>query len=80
MSHKSEMAGPFNRGDTIINKHFTFINESCYKGIILQRNYRKMTIFHVKKNGATYNDHIISKYFISPCVIKGLHYAKFYRL
>ena len=24
MSHKSEMAGPFNRGDTIINKHFTF--------------------------------------------------------
>ena len=21
MSHKSEMAGPFNRGDTIINKH-----------------------------------------------------------
>ena len=25
MSHKSGMAGPFNRGDTIINKHFTFI-------------------------------------------------------
>ena len=25
VSHKSEMAGPFNRGDTIINKHFTFI-------------------------------------------------------
>ena len=24
MSHKSEMAGPFIRGDTIINKHFTF--------------------------------------------------------
>ena len=24
VSHKSEMAGPFNRGDTIINKHFTF--------------------------------------------------------
>ena len=24
MSHKSEMAGPFNRGDTIINKHFTY--------------------------------------------------------
>ena len=23
VSHKSEMAGPFNRGDTIINKHFT---------------------------------------------------------
>ena len=22
VSHKSEMAGPFNRGDTIINKHF----------------------------------------------------------
>ena len=21
VSHKSEMAGPFNRGDTIINKH-----------------------------------------------------------
>ena len=24
MSHKSEMAGPFNRCDTIINKLFTF--------------------------------------------------------
>ena len=24
VSHKSEMAGPSNRGDTIINKHFTF--------------------------------------------------------
>ena len=24
MSHKSEMAGPLNRGDTMINKHFTF--------------------------------------------------------
>ena len=23
MSHKSEMAGPFSRGDTIINRHFT---------------------------------------------------------
>ena len=22
VSHKSEMASPFNRGDTIINKHF----------------------------------------------------------
>ena len=25
-SHKSEMAGPFNRGDTIINKHFFSYN------------------------------------------------------
>ena len=25
MSHKSEMAGPLNRGDTIINKHFTLL-------------------------------------------------------
>ena len=25
VSHKSEMAGPFNRGDTKINKQFTFI-------------------------------------------------------
>ena len=25
VSHKSEMARPFNRGDTIINKHFTLI-------------------------------------------------------
>ena len=25
MSHKSEMAGLFNRGDTLINKHFTFL-------------------------------------------------------
>ena len=23
--HKSEMAGPFNRGDTIINEHFTLL-------------------------------------------------------
>ena len=29
VSHKSEMAGPFNRGDTIINKHFTFIYNIC---------------------------------------------------
>ena len=27
VSHKSEMAGPFNRGDTIINKHLTFIKK-----------------------------------------------------
>ena len=26
VSHKSEMAGPFNRGDTIINKHIYSIN------------------------------------------------------
>ena len=25
VSHKSEMAGLFNRGDTIINKHFTLL-------------------------------------------------------
>ena len=25
MSHKSEIAGPFNRGDTIMNKHFTLL-------------------------------------------------------
>ena len=25
VSHKSEMAGPFNRGGTIINKHFTLL-------------------------------------------------------
>ena len=25
VSHKSKMAGPFNRGDTIINKHFTLL-------------------------------------------------------
>ena len=24
VSHKAEMLGPLNRGDTIINKHFTF--------------------------------------------------------
>ena len=24
VSHNTEMAGPFNRGDTIISKHFTF--------------------------------------------------------
>ena len=30
VSQKSEMAGPFNRGDTIINKHFTFIGIVSY--------------------------------------------------
>ena len=25
VSHKSDMAGPFNRGDTITNKHFTLL-------------------------------------------------------
>ena len=25
MSHLSEMAGPFNRGDAIINEHFTYL-------------------------------------------------------
>ena len=25
VSHKLAMAGPFNRGDTIINKHFTLL-------------------------------------------------------
>ena len=40
VSHKSEMAGPFNRGDTIINKQFTFYklkpssNRSLFKLII----------------------------------------------
>ena len=28
VSHKSEMAGPFNRGDTIINKHFYYTDHS----------------------------------------------------
>ena len=28
VSHKSEMAGPFYRSDTIINKHFTFLKGS----------------------------------------------------
>ena len=36
MFHKSEMAGPFNRGDTIINKHFTFtFLEHLQSGILL---------------------------------------------
>ena len=29
VSHKSEMAGPFKSGDTIINKHFTFLLLQC---------------------------------------------------
>ena len=29
VSHNAEMAGPFNRGDTIINKHFTLL----FKGV-----------------------------------------------
>ena len=35
VSHKSEMAGPFNRGDSVINKHFTFTLASNYEYIIL---------------------------------------------
>ena len=53
VSHKSEMAGPFKRGDTIINKHFTFIKFSCseYKiGCLLlsskcMQNYTKTYSF-----------------------------------
>ena len=48
------------------------ICEPCYKGTILQRNYRKMTIlwsvsynsfvkFLCKKNWETQHDHVISK-------------------
>ena len=34
VSHKSEKAGPFNRGDTVINKHFTLLLSAvCYCGI-----------------------------------------------
>ena len=29
VSHKSEMADPFNRGDTLINKHFTLLFCTC---------------------------------------------------
>ena len=31
VSHKSEMAGLFYRGDTIINKHFIFVSILRYK-------------------------------------------------
>ena len=34
MSHKSEMAGPLNRGDTIINKHFTLLLHYIQNGLI----------------------------------------------
>ena len=48
------------------------ISESCYKGMILQRNYRKMTIlwsfsynpfvkFHGKIFWEPHHDHVISK-------------------
>ena len=30
VSHKSELAGPFKRGDTIINKHFTLLFYTVY--------------------------------------------------
>ena len=34
VSHKSEVAGPFNRDDTIIDKHLTFTLLYCYnKGL-----------------------------------------------
>ena len=35
MSHKSEMAGPFNRGDTIINKHFTLLLQEFYDSVFV---------------------------------------------
>ena len=30
VSHKSEMAGPFNRGDNIVNKHFTLLYKAAF--------------------------------------------------
>ena len=63
------------------------ISESCYKGTILQRNYRKMTIlwsfsynsfvkFHGNKIWKLQQARVISKSFcvITRCVIKGMHY------
>ena len=57
MSHKSEMVGPFDRGDTIINKHFTSMHRlvctfvfscckvkfSCDKARISSPKARKIT-------------------------------------
>jgi hypothetical protein len=44
VSHKSEMAGPFSRSDTIINKTFTFtffifeVNNFRNKEVIVKKN------------------------------------------
>ena len=45
------------------------ISESCYKGMILQRNHRKMVIFMVK-NGEPRYDSLISKSVLLPGVFK----------
>ena len=54
------------------------INEPCYKGTILQRNNRKMTIIPIENSmlknlGATSQTCYIQIYVIMRCVIKGLH-------
>ena len=59
------------------------ISELCYKGTILQKNYRKMTIlwsfsynsfvkFCGKKIGATTCPYYIRIHVIMRCIIKGL--------
>ena len=51
VSHRSEMAGPFNRGDTITDKHFYFIfirsfvielphDKTCLRGFFDQARHK----------------------------------------
>ena len=48
MSHKSEMAGPFNRGDTIINKHFTFTFIDVYALFCLTLSVSGLSFMSIK--------------------------------
>ena len=50
------------------------ISKSCYKGTILQRNYRKMTVIwsfsynsFVKFHGKKIGSHYMARFFLNPC-------------
>ena len=48
MSHKLEMAGPFNRGDTIINKHFTLLYFRKNQNIFIANRYSSISFIKDK--------------------------------
>ena len=60
MSHKSEMAGPFHRGDTIINKHFTFYFYITYIQLTRHINSRRKKSNSFSNSEINFNGRIMS--------------------
>ena len=68
--------GPFCNIMLGVHRNGMYHSESCYKGTILQRNYRKMTIMVIflyllgkiswQKNWEPQHDCFISKYVLYP--------------